>query len=285
MKKYFILLLVLTMLFPSFTWAEEVKKENKDFGYRKIVGEIKEVEDHGFLIKDDQEEIIILYGGSKVLDLKTGEFVEEKTFEVGQEVLVFIRNNTPVLKSLPPQVNPQLIAIHPRENYNVEMDFFKEDGESLENRLTIVGTENTKIFDLNGKEKKGEDIKNQELIVLYKISTRSIPPQTNPEKIFIWKDIKAELTEEDFQHPFLFGKAQKGFGLRTIFESLGVKVTWNNDTREIGLIQREKEGVISTKDKKFTLGEQSMALDFFEIKDGTSYLTRETIEKIWEGLR
>lgn len=173
----------------------QTQDELPEEGTFVIFGTVEEVtgEDgnHQILVKNDEtggelEEVFFYTDKTPVMDLKTGEIVEEYVFEPGEKVQVFVKNNEPMMQSLPPKTNPELIAIHVEDGeYSIEVDRFSEKGRGISDRLEINLEGDYQVVDLDGVEQ--EDFLEQDIAVLYTVSTKSLPPIATPEKIIILK--------------------------------------------------------------------------------------------------
>lgn len=173
----------------------QTQDELPEEGTFVIYGTVEEVtgEDgnHQILVKNDEtggelEEVFFYTDKTPVMDLKTGEIVEEYVFEPGEKVQVFVKNNEPMMQSLPPKTNPELIAIHVEDGeYSIEVDRFSEKGRGISDRLEINLEGDYQVVDLDGVEQ--EDFLEQDIAVLYTVSTKSLPPIATPEKIIILK--------------------------------------------------------------------------------------------------
>lgn len=173
----------------------QTQDELPEEGTFVIYGTVEEVtgEDgnHQIFVKNDEtggelEEVFFYTDKTPVMDLKTGEIVEEYVFEPGEKVQVFVKNNEPTMQSLPPKTNPELIAIHVEDGeYSIEVDRFSEKGRGISDRLEINLERDYEVVDLDGVEQ--EDFLEQDIAVLYTVSTKSLPPIATPEKIIILK--------------------------------------------------------------------------------------------------
>lgn len=109
--------------------------------------------------------------------------VESRQLRPGMQVAAFYDRNLPVPLIFPPQYRAQIITVTGR-NEQVMLNFF--DGNllaqdrSLQLNIadrTVIRTANGQIFPCSPG--------NQNLLVYYTVTTRSIPPQTTPGKIVV----------------------------------------------------------------------------------------------------
>lgn len=99
--------------------------------------------------------------------------------------------------SLPPMTNPMGIVVG-EENF-ASTAYFDEQLTSKEIMLQLNISDETKIVDMAGTKKvfTQDDVKNQNCLVLYGITTRSIPAQTNPVFVMILPNDEVEDIEEE----------------------------------------------------------------------------------------
>ena len=100
-------------------------------------------------------------------------------------ITAILGKKTPMTMSLPPMTNPMGIVVG--EENSVSTAYFDEQLTSEEIMLQLNISDETKIVDMAGTKKvfTQDDIKNQNGLVLYGITTRSIPAQTTPEKVIV----------------------------------------------------------------------------------------------------
>ncbi|MDO5399077.1 MAG: copper amine oxidase N-terminal domain-containing protein [bacterium] len=130
---------------------------------------------------------------------------EEKAVKLddimGKKLLVFCGA---VAMSIPGQTTPDKVVVlgdGEADKFEMTANFFKAEGEensyvSEDNSLVINIGEETVVVDKDGKEYTGSlDKKN--LTVSYTVTTRSIPPQTTPEKVVVNGDAVEGITFSD----------------------------------------------------------------------------------------
>lgn len=291
MKKWFSIALAVTLmgsLFMPFVKAEDTEKENTEMiveskAYTKTLYTVSSLEENKALATDGEGNEMVLFLPEKFLDLETGNFVEA-TLKEGQKIVVFFRNDTPILQSYPPQGGPQLIAIHPQTKYSVDMDFYKEDGLGLSNRLILNNVGEAEVRNVAGEVIEIESLLNRELIVLYTISTRSLPPQTNPEILYVVAGEEKTMTVDEFWQRF---EAEENglFGLREVLEAYGAEVSWTRDGNFVTLKMGENVIKIYLDEKKAVYGQDEMIFSELTIEKGTTYLSREHLQKCLEALQ
>ncbi len=133
-----------------------------------------------------------------ILNNKDGSFMKADELKNDMSITAILGKKTPMTMSLPPMTNPMGIVVG--EENSVSTAYFDEQLTSEEIMLQLNISDETKIVDMAGTKKvfTQDDIKNQNCLVLYGITTRSIPAQTNPVFVMILpndevKDIEEEL--------------------------------------------------------------------------------------------
>jgi hypothetical protein len=87
----------------------------------------------------------------------------------------------------PPQYRALIIAKDSNVR-SVKVDYFDNDLVSSDGQLKLNITDKTKIVLRNGQA-FSKSPANRNLIVIYDVSTKSIPAQTTPSEIIIWCSI------------------------------------------------------------------------------------------------
>lgn len=120
-----------------------------------------------------------------LLDAKSREVLKDG-FAVGQEITAYYPENTPMTLSLPPITTPKVIVLNSEVVPGfVHVATFDETLTSSDGQLKLNISTKTKVTD--GEGNPVTTLANRELVVFYTMSTRSIPAQTTPERIFVIK--------------------------------------------------------------------------------------------------
>lgn len=102
---------------------------------------------------------------------------------LGDEVVGFYDANTPVPMIYPPQYRA-IVMSKTAPNYSVKVDYFNNQLVSSDGTLKLNVGPYTQIILENGQLFNGIPI-NRNLIVVYGITTMSIPAQTTPYQIIV----------------------------------------------------------------------------------------------------
>ncbi len=120
-----------------------------------------------------------------LLDANSREVLKDG-FAVGQKVTAYYPENTPMALSLPPITTPKVIVLNSEVVPGfVHVATFDETLTSSDGQLKLNISTKTKVTD--GEGNPVTTLANRDLVVFYTISTRSIPAQTTPERIFVIK--------------------------------------------------------------------------------------------------
>lgn len=260
----------------------------QDSDYACIEGVIKEINDYigvdgkavenKFIvgIENEKEEGVwnaIIDSGTYSITLGNTD-VTTITMSVGDSVKVFYDANAPWLMIYPPQVNAEFIALNFDETKFITIARFDADFISEKDSLKLNISEETEIVYEDGKEfdDKAEELINRKLVVIYSITTRSIPAITTPEKIIVMYEkavapvqILTDEEKEEYAKSFetadiaVNGEVIGSLGafltddgilmvpVRAVAEALGYGVEWFEDTQSVQL----------GKSLMFSIGEDS----------------------------
>lgn len=132
---------------------------------------------------------------SQMVSLRTGngivnfvvssrtQVIENRQLRVGMRVGAYYDSALPVPLIFPPQYQAQIITEIGR-NELLMLNYFDRDLLASDASLQLNVAGNTKIRTLNG-QRFDCSLGNRTLLVYYTATTRSIPPQTTPEKIIV----------------------------------------------------------------------------------------------------
>ncbi|NLL76551.1 MAG: hypothetical protein GX235_04815 [Clostridiales bacterium] len=117
--------------------------------------------------------------------LSPGTYVADNTpLRNGMRVTAFYDANLPVPLIYPPQYQAAFIGrTEPGEN--IKVSYFNKDLVSAENSLKLHIDSNTRITTANGQQ-FACSLGNNLLMVYYSATTRSVPPQTTPDRIIVF---------------------------------------------------------------------------------------------------
>ncbi|MEK5530079.1 hypothetical protein MKX79_11945 [Viridibacillus sp. FSL R5-0468] len=113
-----------------------------------------------------------------VSELKRGFFIHAYVHELQPAMMIF-----------PPQFSPTLVLVNEKDLfYGNKVGTYNAETSLVEADLRLNISQNTKIIDAVGESIATEKLDGHDIAVFFKMSTRSIPPQTTPQKIILLDD-------------------------------------------------------------------------------------------------
>lgn len=277
MKKFFRYVFIFLMCVTCLAFAEtnefkgyegyfaKVEEVNEDGKYSEILVNNEDAKDMGM------EKLYLYTEGVPVVDLKTGELVKDYKFKKNEKIQYFFRKDTPVLQSYPAKLAPGFIGINLNKKYSLDVDTYGKDGCGESSRLVINVSDNTHTVNMKGEKVK--EIKDKDLAVLYTVATASLPPMTNPDKIFVL-DTSTTVDMKDF-------KAEgKGYYLRSYYEALDAEVSWDKHTKCTKISLNDKFIEIDNTKSVLKINDKETSMKDFKVEKGVSYIGEEYIKMI-----
>ncbi len=210
------------------------------------------------------------------LDRKDGSYKTVADLTEGMEVAVVYSANSPMGMSLPPYLGSVTAVVANADADNMMVGHFGDDLTDKTNKLQLNISDETRILNMEGAKIKlsAEDVKNQDALVFYDITTRSIPAQTTPSLVLLLTQAE-EAGEEMGNEPKM--QAQMMVPLREAAKENGYTVKWQGKQKPIVL---EKDGTSI----EITLGSAEYVVEGdmvmkaampSELKDGKTYVSSE----------
>lgn len=109
--------------------------------------------------------------------------IDSRQLRPGMQVAAFYDSSLPVPMIFPPQYRARIIAVLNR-NEQVLLGFFDRNLVAGDQALQLNVADSTRVKTINGQNVSC-NLGNQNLLVFYTVTTRSIPPQTTPRKIVV----------------------------------------------------------------------------------------------------
>lgn len=224
-------------------------------GTVKEIADFEGVEGSKFVLVENQE------GQEANLIISNSTYViNNEKIDSGSVITGFYDVNAPMLMIYPPQYNIEVVNVTSSKVQCIKVDRFDKDLVSSDNFLKLNISKETEIISQDGKAFEGE-FANRNLVVIYGVSTRSIPAQTNPDKIVVLSEKAVEpiynLTDEEkailsgnnaasmsivvnnkaIEAPSAYTNKKGTFmvPLRAIAEYLGFNVSWEGKTQTVTL--------------------------------------------------
>lgn len=110
--------------------------------------------------------------------------IDSQRLRAGMYVAVFYDTTVPVPLIFPPRYQAVLVTSL-RQNQEIMLNFFNDRLQSENGTLILNVGNQTNITTVNGQRFQCNP-GNRVLLVYYTVTTRSIPPQTTPERIVVF---------------------------------------------------------------------------------------------------
>lgn len=110
--------------------------------------------------------------------------IDSQRMRVGMYVVVFYDETLPVPLIFPPRYQAVLVSAL-RQNQEIMLNFFNGQLLSEDGMLRLNVGNQTNVTTVNGQRFQC-NTGNRVLLVYYTVTTRSIPPQTTPERIVVF---------------------------------------------------------------------------------------------------
>lgn len=129
-----------------------------------------------------------------VTDLVTGGIISAKDLTEDMEISVIYDKNSPMGMSFPAFLGQVTAVVANPSEGNFTIGYFDADLTNMDAMLALNIDENTNIQNVQGTRMMltAEDVKEQEALVFYGITTRSIPAQTAPSFILLLDGAEAD---------------------------------------------------------------------------------------------
>ncbi|MBP3361562.1 MAG: copper amine oxidase N-terminal domain-containing protein [Clostridia bacterium] len=224
-----------------------------------FTGKITAVEEDMYKAEtEDGEEFLINKNYLQLSITNEGDMTE---IAAGDQVTIYVRENTPTVLSLPAQYSPTVIVKNTEAVSAVDVDKYIKSGENdfgdyvnQAESLAIHVNDDTPVIKLT-KETFDGNLDGYDLIVVYEMTTRSLPAQTTPTRIIVLNkdaedipDVSDETEESidlskvtkivagDAEIPYeTVAGAENMIPLRAVAEGLGFDVQWNDALKSITL--------------------------------------------------
>ncbi len=110
--------------------------------------------------------------------------IDSRQLRTGMRIAAFYDSSLPVPLIFPPQYRAQIIAVHGRSE-QVALKHFNRNLVASDRSLQLNMSDRTMVQTVNG-QRFDCNPGNQDLLVYYSATTRSIPPQTTPSRIIVF---------------------------------------------------------------------------------------------------
>lgn len=238
----------------TFTAFADMINENLDVNTKDPVNEENELKSRFMSYKGVIKEVSDYHrgDGAKMVAIEDEKglpaniIITEDTYVIntdklaeGETLTVFYDALRPMILIYPPQISAE-VAVVGEIDLNIKVDLFDKDLVSADNFLKLNISEETEIISEDGSKFEGQ-LYNRKLVVLYGVSTRSIPAQTNPTKIVVLDEEEPVILSEVVVN----GKILEGvkpiqnddgvimLPVRAVSEELEYEVGWNQEAQKV----------------------------------------------------
>ncbi|MGN0135442.1 stalk domain-containing protein [Anaerotignum sp.] len=209
---------------------------------------------------------------SIIVNREDGSYLTAADLTEGMEVAVVYDANGPMGMSMPPYLGNVTAVVANADAGFFTVGHFDEELTDMKNMLKLNIDENTMIQNLQGARIRltAEDVKNQDALVFYGATTRSIPAQTTPSFVLLLTTAEVPTGKAEVE-------TAEMVPLRETAEANGYKVKWQGKNKPILL---EKEGV----SLEITVGSDTYVMDGdmvmqasmpSELKNGVTFVSSE----------
>ena len=190
---------------------------------------------------------------ANIIITKDTYVINRDKLEVGETLTAFYDAQKPMILIYPPQISADA-AVVGTIDLNIKVDLFDKELVSADNFLKLNISDDTEIVSEDGNKFDGE-LYNRKLVVLYGVSTKSIPAQTNPSKIIVLdedepvidEDTNEDISKEDVAEMDVIVNGKKLEGVkpfknddgiimvpvRAVSEALEYNVGWNPESQKV----------------------------------------------------
>ncbi|MBQ7794601.1 MAG: copper amine oxidase N-terminal domain-containing protein, partial [Clostridia bacterium] len=193
-------------------------------------------------IDEYEQEVSFVLGEETVIINEQGEAAE---LEDGAQFTAFTAWDKPAPLVLPPVYYPDAIVIDSDVDLIVDADAYYKTDETYTNAANTLAitAEGAEITDVNGEAYEGE-LDGKNLVVIYGITTRSLPPIASGAKVIVLGDA-TPIPELDTELPVTAVAAgdktveivqRDGVDMvavREVSEALGLDVAWDNNLKAV----------------------------------------------------
>lgn len=230
------------------TVSQNVKQQDEPYLTEEGIITSTEEKEESYRVQIDNDKMGMIFYISKdafIIDQKSGKRLTAKDLKNQMKITAILPANAPMTLSLPPQTSQAVGFIVRSDTGSMNVSLYNDTLVNKDNTLKLNLSEYTQIVDAKGNDKMytAKDIRNKECVVLYTVSTKSIPAQTVPEMVIIFdKDNKPETSEAKY------------VSLRSEAEAKGYKVEWTSHKKPVVLTKNDMkiELTMGSDEFKFT---------------------------------
>ena len=205
--------------------------------------------------------------------------------EKGQKIRGFYRKDMPMILIYPPVINPEFIMISSEDTKNfVKHSYFDESLTSIDNNLKLNISDSSVLIDKHGKSIDIEKLKNKDLVVVYDVSTKSIPAQTNPKQVIMLEKDADEMPVKDEALEKIIDSGYMANGvnmipLKQVADHFGYETAWDNATKTVTLRKENSSFTVTIGQQMYGYNKSLQKFEVSpEIKDARTYVPESILE-------
>ena len=267
-------------------------KEEK-ISYMSFEGYVKEIKsNNGYtsvIMTDGKSDEVIgqfnLKGDILVVNQDTATIQALDKIEKGQKIRGFYRKDMPMILIYPPVINPEFIMISSEDTKNfVKHSYFDESLTSIDNNLKLNISDSSVLIDKHGKSVDIEKLKNKDLVVVYDVSTKSIPAQTNPKQVIMLEKDADEMPVKDEALEKIIDSGYMANGvnmipLKQVADHFGYETAWDNATKTVTLRKENSSFTVTIGQQMYGYNKSLQKFEVSpEIKDARTYVPESILE-------
>lgn len=271
--------------------AEQAETEKEDEAVQEAyitqsgkVSSVSEEDEKGLrVVTIDNEQgglRFVLDSMTPVLNRENRSLIQAGDLKEGMEIAVVYEANSPMGLSMPPYLGKVTAVVANTDKGFFVVGHFDEELTDMKNSLKLNISAETSILNTMGTRQvmTAEDVKGQDAIVFYDITTRSIPAQTNPSLVMVLAAAPEDTAVEPMGAlPEKEEEAPQLVPLRKTAETIGWEVKWQGKNKPVLM---EKGGISI----EITAGKAEYVVDgdmvkqaqaAAELKDGVLFVSNE----------
>ena len=227
--------------------AEQAETEKEDEAVQEAyitqsgkVSSVSEEDEKGLrVVTIDNEQgglRFVLDSMTPVLNRENSSLIQAGDLKEGMEIAVVYEANSPMGLSMPPYLGKVTAVVANTDKGFFVVGHFDEELTDMKNSLKLNISAETSILNTMGTRQvmTAEDVKGQDAIVFYDITTRSIPAQTNPSLVMVLAAAPEDTAVEPMGAlPEKEEEAPQLVPLRKTAETIGWEVKWQGKNKPV----------------------------------------------------
>ena len=246
--------------------------DGEKLAMREVLGTVKSI-DKTYVTVESEDGTETVFGVTKKTPIFTQDGKKENKVKEGDKVKVFTES---AVLSKDIKSADAVVITDDNSITNVMVSKFKAQEKSL------ISEDESLV--LNVKESDIKKYADRKLIVFYDVTTRSLPPQTTPIKIYTLDKCSASIKfkvgdsilsingeNKEVIKPYVIGAGTTLVPLRVISEAFGAEVSWDGETKTVLIVDGDKTITLQIGNKKAFVNDEEKALESAaELKDDTT---------------